>query len=98
MFASLPTNDAYSAMNQATATADLYLADAVSSIDRTFGDGYAKKHPELVGAYINTAAADYMAWMNGVCTAHIKESIEESLSREIGDIARAIKRHGVVND
>ena len=86
----LPTNDTYSAMNQAAETAHRYLGEAVSSIDKMLGDGYAKKHPELIGAYMNAAAADYMAWMNGVCTAHIKESIDVILSPAIDDIANAI--------
>lgn len=38
-------------------TAD-HLDAAVAVIDRTFSAGYAKQHPELVGAFIRTTAAE----------------------------------------
>ena len=31
---------------------------AVTDIDELFGEGYAKKHPELVGSYMQTAIFD----------------------------------------
>jgi hypothetical protein len=48
-------------MRQAPMTATEYLDAAVESIDFRFGDGYAKQHPELVGAFMITAALDYGA-------------------------------------
>jgi hypothetical protein len=36
-----------------------FLAESVERIDKEFGKGYARKHPELVGAYIQTAASDF---------------------------------------
>jgi hypothetical protein len=44
---------------QATMTATDYMVQAVDQIDKTFGEGYAAKHPELVGAFMRTAAADF---------------------------------------
>ena len=76
MAAPLPTNDALSAMNQATATAGLYLVDAIKVIDAQFGEGYAKQHPELIAGFMQTAASDYRAWSNGVNTAHITQALE----------------------
>ncbi len=72
----LPTNDAYSAMGQATSTASIYLSDAITSIDNALGKGYATKHPELIGAFMQSAASDYNAWMLGICTEHICESLD----------------------
>jgi hypothetical protein len=46
-------------MRQAKYTAAEYLNAAVIEIDEKFGDGYAKKNPELIAAYMNTAALDY---------------------------------------
>lgn len=46
-------------MRQAPATAGLYLSETVRSIDNTFGEGYAKTHPELVAAMIQTCARDF---------------------------------------
>jgi len=45
-------------MRQAPMTTNLYLDAAVTAIDQTFGQGYAKAHPELVAAYIKTCAID----------------------------------------
>ncbi len=53
------TNDAATLMRQAPMTAQTYLIDAIKSIDLAFGDGYAKKHPVLVSAYIQTCAIDF---------------------------------------
>ena len=38
-----------------------YMGNAVRDIDGLFGDGYAEEHPELIGAYMRTAAADFGA-------------------------------------
>ena len=45
-------------MRQAPATADVYLGQAIEMIDARLGKGYAKAHPELVGAFVQAAAAD----------------------------------------
>jgi len=42
-------------------TAHDYMRSAVTDIDGLFGAGYAKLHPELVAAYMQTAAADFGA-------------------------------------
>ena len=46
-------------MNQAPDTVDVYLDGAITSIDKRFGKGYAAEHPELVAAFIKSAAADF---------------------------------------
>jgi hypothetical protein len=33
------------------------MRSAVGEIDSTFGDGYAKAHPELVGSYLQAGAS-----------------------------------------
>jgi len=48
-------------MRQASMTAEDYMREAVTSIDNQFGEGYAKEHPELVGAFMKTAALDFGA-------------------------------------
>ena len=50
-------------MKQAVMTAQDYLAYGVEKIDRIFDGGYAKEHPELVGAFIQTCAADFHTTM-----------------------------------
>ena len=46
-------------MRQASMTANDYMWDAIRDIDILLGEGYAAKHPELIGAYMQTAAQDY---------------------------------------
>ena len=38
--------------------ANEYMRQAVRNIDEAFGDGYAKNHPELIGAYMQTVALE----------------------------------------
>ena len=45
-------------MRQAQGTADTYMLAAVRDIDEILGKGYAAKHPELIAAYMQTAAID----------------------------------------
>ncbi len=48
-------------MNQAKWTVHDYLISAIENIDKELGPGSAKKHPELIGAYIQSCALDYGA-------------------------------------
>jgi hypothetical protein len=48
-------------LRQAPMTAYEYMRAAVRDIDEVFGAGYAKAHPELVGQYMLTCAADFGA-------------------------------------
>jgi hypothetical protein len=42
-----------------TYSADYYLECAVKSIDAKLGEGFAKKHPELIAAFMQTCAIDF---------------------------------------
>jgi len=46
-------------MLQAPMTAEVYLTDCVESIDKEFGEGYAKKNPELVCGMLRACSQDY---------------------------------------
>ena len=46
-------------MRQASMTAHDYMLSARNSIDKLFGEGYAAEHPELVAAFMTTAASDF---------------------------------------
>lgn len=48
-------------MRQASMTAATYMTEAISTIDSRFGEGYAEKHPELVGAFMQASALDFLA-------------------------------------
>jgi hypothetical protein len=42
----------------AAIAANEYMRQAVRNIDEAFGEGYAKDHPELIGAYMQTVALE----------------------------------------
>jgi hypothetical protein len=58
---------------QASMTASTYFHEAIEAIDKHFGEGYAQKHPELVGAFMQTSALDFQAGFVGTA---IKEAVE----------------------
>lgn len=74
-------------MRQAGMTATDYMSDAVDEIDRKFGEGYAATHPELVGAFMQTAASDYHAG----CLAVAIQEFTASLSSKLYDIVEEMK-------
>jgi hypothetical protein len=45
-------------LRQAGMTAETYLIDGVAAIDKFFGKGFAKEHPELIGAFMQSAATE----------------------------------------
>lgn len=45
-------------LRQAPMTAHTYLTCAIHDIDEVLGKGYAKAHPELIAAYMQTSAID----------------------------------------
>jgi hypothetical protein len=68
-------------LRQAAMTAAEYLDNATASIDQRFGNGFAKAHPELIAAFMQTAAID--------CgTAVIARAIETH-ARAISDSPRS---------
>ena len=55
----VPSADATTLMRQAHQTACRYMIEATDAIDASFGEGYAKEHPDLIAAFMKTAAADF---------------------------------------
>jgi hypothetical protein len=47
-------------MQHAIKTADEHMCVAIKKIDDRFGKGYAKAHPELLGAYMQTLAIEHL--------------------------------------
>ena len=48
-------------MHQAGYTAEVWLKQAVESIDNQFGEGFSKENPALVGSFIQGAGLDQIA-------------------------------------
>lgn len=60
---------------QAPSTAQDYMMNAVKDIDAYFGKGFAKAHPELIAAYMQTAAID----MSGAVIARAIETLASAV-------------------
>lgn len=74
-------------MQQAPMTGSVYLAEAVQRIDEEFGDGFAEKHPILIGSFILVAAID--------CSfATLAQQIHQGLS----EVASAISELEVLDN
>ena len=69
--------DAGFLMKQAADTAGSYMARARAAIDESFGEGYAAAHPEIVGAFMQAAAADFQAMWIGQCLEALEEAVRD---------------------
>jgi len=69
------TADAGTLMRQAGETAGVYLHAAKEEIDMLFGDGYAVRHPELIGAFIQAAALDFQAAQINIAAQLIADAL-----------------------
>jgi len=69
------TADATTLMRQAHLAANDYLNNSIKWIDTRLGKGYAKDHPELIGAYMQTCAVDLGA---AIMAKEISNAIEEA--------------------
>jgi hypothetical protein len=75
-------------LRQAPMTANEYMISAIDHIDLKLGAGYAAKHPELIGAFMQASAID-------LGTAVIARAIESIAEQGAGDsIAGSIDRLG----
>jgi hypothetical protein len=62
-------------LTQASDTAESYFNRAVRHIDERFGDGYAAKNPQLIGAFMQTAAIDFATASFGKVVGEINDTI-----------------------
>ena len=85
------TASASELLHQAKGTAGDYLDAAVRHIDETFGDGYAKKHPELVAAWMKVASEDFVTSITLKISEQLGEGLLEQLWRGSGG-PRATRR------
>lgn len=67
-------------MRQAWKTASEYMLYGEQEIDARFGKGFAKAHPELLAAFMRTAAADYGASL-----------IAKEIGNAINDLSAAVQ-------
>lgn len=72
------TNNDY-AMRQACMTAEHYVWNGIDSIDKYLGEGYAAKHPELLAAFMRTAARDLHTTMMKAAAQDIRDVLADKL-------------------
>lgn len=70
-------------MEDGSDAAVFYLGQSVIAIDRKFGNGYAKQHPELVGDFMKAAATE----SQGSQIAKTIQELAEELSKTNLEIA-----------
>ena len=86
------TASADTLMRQASMTASDYMRAAVHEIDAQFGKGYAKAHPELVAAFMSTAAQDFHTGLMAATIQDLSSRLGD-LHSAVGEIAQAIHEH-----
>ena len=70
-------------MEDGASAATFYLGQAIIAIDKDFGKGYAKQHPELVGDFLKAAAIE----AQGTQIAKTIQELAEELSKTNSEIA-----------
>lgn len=73
--------DATQLMRQAHMTAHDYMIQAVDDIDNKFGKGFAAKNPQLIAAYMNTAAVDFATTFGLMNISASLETIARALDK-----------------
>ena len=81
--------DSAGLMRQAWMTADEYLGHAIECIDQRLGNGYAKSHPELIAAFMQTSARDYAAGLLDNSVEALCRQMEESANSIAGEILKS---------
>jgi hypothetical protein len=85
-------------MRQASSTAHDYMHRAIHDIDEEFGEGFAKAQPSLVGAYMQTAAADFAACFQADQLEQITEKLQAiadyTSTSELADEVRKWRTNG----
>ena len=85
-------------MRQASSTAHDYMHNAIRDIDAEFGEGFAKAHPSLVGAYMQTAALDFAASFQADYLGEIADKLQAiadyTSTSELADEVRKWRTNG----
>jgi hypothetical protein len=66
-------------------TSETYMREAVENIDKMFGKGHAKAHPDLLIAFMQASSADFNASINKLAAQDIRDGMRA--------LAEAIEHH-----
>ena len=78
------------ALIQASMTADDILSNALSSVEKHMGEGYAEEHPELVAAVMNVAILDFNNSITNQQNGYMADSVKR-LAEALVDLATTIE-------
>jgi hypothetical protein len=70
-------------MEQAGATVQWYLGDAVRLIDQQFHDGYAEEHPELVGQFLTACSIDCVGMVMASALEEFRLNVDTEVAGEM---------------
>ncbi len=94
-----------SAMRQAVMTADEYLCGAIERIDARLGKGYAALHPDLIAAFMRTAAQDFHTALVKVAAQDMRDelcmtidSFGGTIEKALADVGTAVETHAASLD
>ena len=54
-----------------------YFRSAIKVINEKLGDGYAEKHPELIGMFMNIASNEMRTAVFAKCLLELRDSFDE---------------------
>jgi hypothetical protein len=81
--------DGTAMMRQAGMTAETYFYDAITAIDKHWGNGFSKEHPELIGSFMQAASIDFA----GSCIAQQIRGGLDNFDRASRQPRRQSRRH-----
>jgi len=61
------------------------FSKAIDIIDGTFGKGYSKSHPELIGSFLQACSTELNGTTIGMCILDLQEALKE-IAENISEI------------
>ena len=85
------TANFHNLLNQASSTTHEYMIEGQDRIDKMFGEGYAKKNPELLAAFMQSAATDLHGSVFAQQVTDAIDKLTESLDSSLLNITANIE-------
>jgi hypothetical protein len=69
------TRDSKTMMDQASMTACYWMDRIVADVDASFGEGFSKEHPNLIGVLVQAAAIDELSGSVRIAGQDIRDAL-----------------------